>query len=35
MLFHAFNRVSEEEMMRISDTVLSEFESELKEHVNE
>ena len=25
LLFHAFHRVSEEEMLRISDTVLGEF----------
>ena len=35
LLFHAFSRVSEEETMRISDTVLSDFEIELNEQVNE
>ena len=31
LLFHAFSRVSEEETMRISDTVLADFEQELNE----
>ena len=35
LLFHAFSRVSEEETMRISDTVLADFEVELNEQVNE
>lgn len=35
LLFQAFSRVSEEETMRISDSVLAEFEIELNELVNE
>ena len=35
LLFQAFGRVSEEETMRISDTVLAEFELELNSKVNE
>lgn len=35
LLFHAFYRVSEEEMLRISDTVLADFKDELRENINE
>ena len=35
VLFQAFNRVSEEEMQRMSDTVLAEFEAELCQSVND
>ena len=33
-LFQAFNRVSEEETMRIADTVLADFEDELNQKVS-
>jgi len=35
LLFHAFSRVSEEETMRISDSILAAFEEELNAQVNQ
>ena len=35
LLFQAFSRVSEEETLRIADTVLAEFQDELNAAVNQ